>query len=56
MVMGRSYKWRWHRKVVKGDKEALNGNKEMFWQWKVFKCQWRGAQGRHKGVKEQNKK
>ena len=28
MVMGRRYKWRCDRKVVKGDGEALHSNKE----------------------------
>ena len=41
---------------MKDDEEALNCNEEVFWQLKVFKCQWRGAKGRHESVIEQNKK
>ena len=54
--MGRSYKWRWHRKVVKGNEEALNDNEEVFWRWKVLNANGETLKGDIKAVKNKIKK
>ena len=56
MMMGRSYKWRWDRQVVKGRRRGGKWQRRGVLVMKFFKCQWRCVKGRHKGVKKTKKK